>query len=173
MLPWSISCALAPLKMFVLKISEGRNGVRVYRTRLKKSVSRKQGLGIAEKRGSLIFPTQYFRHCLVRALVSEHGNTSEPGAIVSIWLYLVSHRELETISDSKDTAKITIWQRHWGKQPKDFSQPQELPLTEAKKRINYMSLRRMQERFGKKPWAGRTYSQFGLLLGTSRLKIDF
>lgn len=25
--PWSISCALAPLKMFVLKISEGRNGV--------------------------------------------------------------------------------------------------------------------------------------------------
>lgn len=152
----------------------------VYRTRLKKSVSRKQGLGIAEKRGSLIFPTQYYCHCLVHALVSEHGNTSEPGAIVSIWLYLESHRELETISDSKDTAKITIWQRHWGKQPKDFSQatlppaqPQELPLTEAKKCINYMSLRRMQERFGKKPWAGRTYSQFGLLLGTSRLKTDF
>lgn len=103
----------------------------VYRTRLKKSVSR--------KRGSLIFPTQYYLHGFVHALASEHGNTSEPGAIISTWLYLESHRKLETISDSKDAKEITICKRHWGKQHNDFSQatlsptqPQELPLTEAK-----------------------------------------
>lgn len=72
----------------------------VYRTRLKKSGSR--------KRGSLIFPTQYYLHGFVHALASEHGNTSEPGAIISIGLYLESHRELETISDSKDAKEITI-----------------------------------------------------------------
>lgn len=151
----------------------------VYRTRLKKSVSRKQSLGIAEKRGSLIFPTQYYLHGFVHTLASGHGNTSEPGAIISIWLYLESHRELETISDSKDTKEITICKdtEASGKTTSHKQPSHQLSLksflSQKQKYINYMSLRRLQEQFGKKPWAGRTCSQFGLLLGTTRLKVDF
>lgn len=52
MLPWSISCALAPLKMFVLKISKGKNKW-VFRTKLKITISRAKGLRSAGKWGSL------------------------------------------------------------------------------------------------------------------------
>lgn len=67
MLPWSISCVLAPLKMFVLKINKGKNKW-VFRTKLKISLSRAQGLSLLWKVGLTgNFPAQYHPYGHVHA----------------------------------------------------------------------------------------------------------
>lgn len=83
MLSWSISCALAPLKMFVLKISKGKNK-GVFRAKLKICVSRTQGLKHAGKRGSLaISPPNTIPMAVSMPFVSGNGNIPEPETIVS------------------------------------------------------------------------------------------
>lgn len=75
MLPWSISCALAPLKMFVLKISKGKNKW-VFSTKLKITVSRGQGLRSAGKWGSLaISPPNTTHVCAFCIWEWKHART--------------------------------------------------------------------------------------------------
>lgn len=68
MLPWSISCTLAPLRIFILKISEGKKWMSL-QDNVEISVSRDGGFSCAEKHGFTdSLPAQYNSHCHIYAL---------------------------------------------------------------------------------------------------------